>query len=44
MHADQVQQEVAAEVVFDNVGAVMFSKQQAGFIHLVVCYEPGRRT
>lgn len=43
MHADQVQQEVAEEVVFDDVGGVVFGKQQAGHVHLVVCDEAGRR-
>lgn len=42
VHAGEVQQEVAAQVVADDVGAVVLGEQQTGLVHLVVGYEPGR--
>lgn len=42
VHADQVQQEVAAQVMLDNVRAVLLGEQQAGLVHLVVSDEAGK--
>lgn len=43
VHADQVQQEVPTEVVLDDAGTMVLGEQQAGLVHLVVCYEAGGR-
>lgn len=42
VHADEVQQEVATQVVVDDVGAVVLGEQQTRLVHLVVGYEAGR--
>lgn len=39
VHADQVQQKVAAEVAAGDVGAALLHELHAGLVHLVVGYE-----
>lgn len=44
VHADQVQQEVAAQAALHDDGGVVRGEQQAGLLHLVVGDKTGRKT
>lgn len=44
VHADEVQEEIAAEVAADYVSAAVFHEEHDGLVHLVVCDEAGGTT